>query len=216
MDNKIKGKIAEFFKEYPKQAFSKGQIMVHAGEEPAGVWYVVDGRVNQYDIAASGNEVVVNVFKRGAFFPMSWAINKTPNQYFFKAGTKVVAHLAPADDAAAFLSREPDVLFDLLARVYRGTDGLLRRVAHIMGGDARSRLIFEIIIATHRFGTKDADEAWHMPLKEGELARQSGLSRETVNRVIRDLKVEGLVSVSAGGLTVSDMIRLQDALGADL
>ncbi len=142
--------------------------------------------------------------------------NKTPNQYFFKAATQVVAHLAPADEAVAFLKREPDVTFDLLARVYRGTDGLLRRLAHIMGGDARSRLMYEIVIAAHRFSQDEADGTWRIPLKEGELATQTGLTRETANRVIRDLKAEGLVQVTGAKLIVPDIARLQDELGTDL
>lgn len=212
----IAEKVREFFAAYPKIEFAKGQIVVHAGEEPEGVLYLVEGRVNQYDIAANGNEVVVNVFKPPAFFPMSWAINRTPNQYFLKAATRVVAHRAPADEAVAFLRREPEVAFDLLSRVYRGTDGLLRRMAHIMGGDARSRLIFEIVTAAYRFSQDDPDDAWRIPLREGELATQTGLTRETVNRVIRDLKAEGLVQVTAAKLVVPDIARLQDELGTEL
>jgi len=209
-------KLREFFAKYPERVFAKGQIVVHGGEEPAGIFYMIEGRVSQYDIATNGNEVVVNVFKPPAFFPTSWAINKTPNQYFFKASTRVVAKLAPPEEVVAFLRREPEVLFDLLARVYRGTDGLLRRMAHMMGGDARSRLLFEVITATYRFGKKDADDVWRTPLNEGELALQSGLARETVNRVIHGLKAEGLVIISSAELIVPDIIRLQDELGADL
>lgn len=216
MSDDIRERVAAFFDAYPVRTYTKGQIMVHAGEDPPGVLHLTEGRVVQYDIAASGNEVVVNVFKPPAFFPMSWAMNKTPNQYFFKAGTPVVARLAPPDEVVAFLKREPDVLFDLLARVYRGTDGLLRRTAHMMGGGARSRLLFEIITAAYRFGTKDDNDTWHVPLKEGELATQSGLARETVNRVIRALKAEGLVVMSASELTVPDIMKLQNDLGADL
>lgn len=215
MNEDIRARTAAFFEKYPVREFVKGQIIAHAGEDLPGVLYLVEGRVNQYDIAASGNEVVVNVFKSPAFFPMSWAINKTPNQYFFKAGAKVVARLAPPDEVVAWLKREPEVLFDLLARVYRGTDGLLRRTAHMMGGDARSRLIFEIITAAYRFGTQD-DDLWYVPLKEGELATQTGLARETVNRVIRDLKAEGLVEMASARLVVPDIVRLQNELGTDL
>lgn len=54
---------------------------------------------------------------------------------------------------------------------------------------------------------------WHIPLKEGELAVQSGLTRETVDRVIRDLKTEGMVAVSAAEITVLDIAKLKGGLG---
>src|SRR6266498_3242632 len=175
-------KITGFFTSYPLRTFEKRQILVRAGDALPGVFYIIEGRVSQYDITPSGNEVVFNVFKSGAFFPMSWAMNNVTNHYFFEASTKVFAHVAPAADAVQFLKDNPDVTFDLLARVYRGVDGVLRRMAHLMGGDAKSRLLFELLNTAYRFGEQQKDGSVYIPLKEIDLARQSGLARETVNR----------------------------------
>src|SRR4051812_32598848 len=150
-------KIADFFNNYPLHTFRKRQLLIRAEETPAGVFYITEGRVSQYDITPGGNEVVVNVFKPGAFFPMSTAINRAPNHYFFEASTVVTARQAPLDDAVTFLHDNPDVAFDLLARVYRGVDGVLRRMAHLMGGNAHTRLIFELLNAANRFGEAQAD-----------------------------------------------------------
>jgi CRP-like cAMP-binding protein len=216
MDDDVAKKVRAFFEHYPERHFMRRQMLVHAGEEPSGVFYVLEGRVNQYDISPAGTEVVVNIFKPPAFFPVAWAMNRTPNGYFFEAATDVVTRVAPADDVVAFLQREPGVVFDLLARVYRGTDGVLRRLAHLMGGDARSRLLFELLKAAHRFGEAGPDGAVYLPLKEGDIAKQSGLARETVNRLIKNLKAEGLIIVQGSGLLIPDTRKLEAALGADL
>ncbi len=212
----ITQKINDFFTKYPIKVFDKQQIIIHAEAELAGVFYLIEGRVSQYDIAASGNEVVVNVFKPGAFFPMSTALNHTPNPYFFEASTKVVTHVAPVADAVQFLKDNPDVAFDLLSRVYRGMDGVLRRMAHLMGGDAKSRLLFEVLNAAYRFGEARPDGAVCIGLKEGDLAKHSGLARETVNRVLRSLKAEGLVQVNRSGITINSIQQVEDMLGAAL
>jgi CRP-like cAMP-binding protein len=146
---------------------------------------------------------------------MAWAINRSPNQYFFEAATDVVVCQAPPDDVVAFLHQEPDVLFDLLSRVYRGTDGILRRIAHLIGGDAKSRLVFEIINSARRFGIADGG-AVSIPLKEGDLARHSGMARETVSRVVQGLKKDGLIQVTKVGLLVPDLRKLEDELGSGL
>jgi CRP/FNR family transcriptional regulator len=216
MSDEVARKVRDFFSQYPEKKFIKQQIIVQTGDEPAGIFYMLEGRVSQYDISPTGAEVVVNVFQPPAFFPMSWAINKTPNQYFFEASSDVVARQAPPDDVVEFLRGEPDVLFDLLSRVYRGSDGLLRRLAHLMGGGARSRLVFEILNAARRFGEHSANGSVNVPLKEGDLAKHSGLARETVNRVIQNLKTEGLVEVNKDGLTVPDMKSLEASLGTGL
>ena len=209
-------KVTDFFTTYPLRTFNKQQIMIYAGTAVTDIFFIVKGRVSQYDITPAGNEVVVNVFKPGAFFPMSAAINDMANPYYFEASTEVTAHTAPAGDAVQFLKDNPDVTFDLLSRVYLGVDGVLRRMAHLMGGDAKSRLIFELLNAAYRFGETQDDSTTFIPLKEGDIAKHSGLARETVNRNIQDLKVAGLVNVTRSGILISNTKQLEMTLGASL
>lgn len=215
-DSSIKDKVASFFSAFPQRTYDKGELLVRAEEPLDTVFYIIEGRVSQYDISPVGNEVVVNVFMPLTFFPMSTAMNHVPNHYFFEASTKTIAHVVPAEAAVQFLKDNPDVTFDLLARVYRGVDGVLRRMAHLMGGDASSRLLFELINAALRFGETQPDGAIFVPLKEHDLARQSGLARETVNRVLQHLKTEGVVTISRNGATVHNMDKLQEMLGQEL
>lgn len=211
-----KNKIASFFKKYPQQSFAKRELLLHAEEPVQSVFYIVEGRVSQYDITPNGNEIVVNVFKPGAFFPMSSAINEVNNHYFFEASLKTTVRTAPKADVVQFLQNNPDVLFDLLARVFRGTDGVLRRMAHLMGGDAQSRLIFELLNAAYRFGEPQPDGSTLLTLKESDLARHSGLARETVNRNIHHLKAADLLDVRPGAIVLKNVKQLEAMLGAEL
>lgn len=205
--------VADFFAHYPLRIYNKGQILMYAQEAPTGVLYLAEGRVVQYDITPSGKEVVVNSFKPGAFFPMSWAINHTPNEYFFEAATAIRVHSAPAAEVVQFLHDNPAATFDLLARVYRGTDGVLRRMTHLMGGHADSRLQFELLNAAHRFGEIQHDGSVTVALNENDLARYSGLARETVNRAVQNLKAQGLVKVSRHNFIIPDLHKLETYLG---
>lgn len=212
----IAQRTTDFFTQYPLRTFDKRQLLIRAESEIDHVFYMVEGRVSQYDITPSGNEVTVNVFKPGAFFPMSSAINNTLNHYFFEASTKVTAHAAPAADAVQFLKDNPDVTFDLLSRVYRGVDGVLRRMAHLMGGDAKTRLSFELLNAAYRFGGQRQDGSVLIGLSEGDLARHSGLARETISRLMQNLKTAGLVEIDPRGIILKDTRKLEAQLGDDL
>lgn len=210
MSDDIAQTVKDFFMKYPSRVFDKGEILVQAGEASAGIFYIVEGRVNQYDITPEGVMLELNVFKAGAFFPMSSAVNNLPNNYFFEAATtKVVARVAPSKDAVQFLRDNPEVLFDLLSRVYRGVDGILKRMAHLMGSSARNRLIFELLTSSYRFGEVKNNGSVFIALKEIDIARQSGLARETVSRTIRKLKAEGLVEVKRSGITLISVPKLE-------
>jgi CRP-like cAMP-binding protein len=205
-----------FFETYPLQTFGKGDKLVQTEEPITSVFYIIKGLVRQSDLTPGGNAVVVNIFKPQAFFPMSSAMNGTPNHYFFEAGTKVVVRVAPAKDAVTFIKTNPDVMFDLLSRVYRGMDGVLRRTAHLMWGDVKSRLIFELLNAAARFGKPQADGSIFINLSEGNLAKHSGLARETVSRNIQSLKAMALVEIKPGGILLKKPDQLAEMLGNDI
>src|SRR6185503_19127193 len=122
MTTNLPDKVSQFFTAFPRREFNKRELLMRPEELLQSVFYLVEGRVSEYDITSAGNEVVVNVFKPGAFFPMSTALNHTPNDYFFEASTKVAVHVVPPENAVQFLQDNPDVTLDLLKRVYKGVD----------------------------------------------------------------------------------------------
>lgn len=209
MDEAIKAKVESFFKDYQYRQYRKGEVLVRADEDPPGVFYLVNGKVRQYDITEQGAVVIVNIFKPPAFFPMSWAINQTPNTYFFEAMEPVELHLVPREDAVKFIRENPEIMFDLLSRLYHGTDGLLKRMTYLMGATAYSRVLLELIIAAQRFGQKTDKGEIRLDMTAGDLASRSGLTRETVSRELQKLKAEKLVRISLGIIVIPDLSALE-------
>jgi CRP/FNR family cyclic AMP-dependent transcriptional regulator len=216
MPDDITAKVHTFFTRYPERSYPKGQILVFANEDPGHIFYLVEGQVRKYDISYRGDEIIVNTFKPSAFFPMSWAINRDKNHYFYKTETSVTLHITPADDALQFLKDNPDVTLDLLARVYRGTEGLLGRMVHLMSGTARSRLLYELIIECRRFGEKQENDTYILTSNEVDLAARSGLSRETVSREIRKLKTKGWAKVDHGHIIVTNFDAIEQSVGTEI
>lgn len=203
-------KVKKYFSKFPTQLAAKGSLLSSPGEEFRGVYYLRSGLVRQYIVSPSGEQVVVNVFKQGAFFPMSWAINKTPNDYYYEVAEDGKFNLVTADQAIEFVQSEPEVLFDLLRRVYIGTDGLLARLTYQLTGDARSRLILELIIASKRFGKETAERTTLIKINQKDLAMLTGLTRETVTRLLTQLKDEGLLTYRRGLIeTDTDLLTSQ-------
>jgi len=216
MTTTVTDKVHNYFSTYPKRAYPKGQILIFADEDPEYIFYMLSGRVRKYDISYRGDEVVVNVFKPPAFFPMSWAVNRAPNKYFYKTEARTELHIVPADDALDFLKANPDVTLDLLSRIYSGIEGIQGRVVHLMSGTAKSRLIYELIIECRRFGKKQPNGGILLVTNEVDLASRSGLTRETISREMRTLKEQKWVRLTSEGIIVKDIAALENALGTEL
>jgi CRP-like cAMP-binding protein len=215
MDYSVATSITDFFNHYAVRTYKAGQILIHAGEDPDGIFHLLSGRVKSYDLSYRGDEVILNIFKPPAFFPVSFAINQLPNHYFYEAEEPVSLHKAPLSDVINFLHCNPAVVYDLLGRVYRGTDGLLERMAHLMASPAKSRVMYELIIECRRFGIQSA-AGYTLVATETDLGARAGLSRETVSREIVKMKTEGLIGINHKQLFIPDLARLETQLGHDL
>lgn len=196
----VTNKLSDFFAGTDERMYSKDDIITFANQDPEGVLFLVEGLVEQYDVTPEGNKITVNIFKPPAFFPMSWAINKTPNLYFYAALSNVKVKRAHPDKVAKFLQENPDVMFDLLSRVYKGTDGLLRRLVLAASGIASSRLIYELLLEAYRFGDGMSEETKKIKIRQSSLAARSGLARETVSRELHKMEREGLIELTKPGM----------------
>src|SRR5581483_11356796 len=194
MDNQIKQKLDNFFNQYKFQKYKKGQVLLNPGTETSSIFYLTQGVVKRYAISDQGEELILNIYRPVAFFPISQAINSTPNRHYFEALTNIEVWEAPKNKVVDFLQQQPTVLFDLLARIYSGLEGLFLRMEYLMGGSAEKKIITELVIAASRFGSKkDQQTTIDLKLTEAELAAQTGVARETVSRVIHELKNKGLI-----------------------
>jgi CRP-like cAMP-binding protein len=211
MNQSVLDKLNELFSISNIIEYRKGEIITFANQDPEGISLLLDGVVEQYDITPEGNTITVNIFKPPAFFPMSWAINKTTNTYFFAAVTDVKVKRLDSDKVVLFLKNNPDVTFDLLSRVYRGTDALLKRLVLAASGIASSRLIFELLIEAYRFGIDQDGNKTLIKVRQSNLAARSGLARETVSREIHKLKANGTVIITKEGI-VLDKVELEKKL----
>ena len=212
----LSDKIEAYFSDFPLRSYPKGQILIYADDTPDHIFYMVSGKVRQYDISYRGDEIVVNVFKTGAFFPLLNAVSGMPNKYFYDAEEDLTVRVAPIDEVISFIKNNPDILFDLLRRVYIGADGLLGRMVHLMSGTAKSRLLYELVIECRRFGEKTKNKEYYLPLNESELAARAGLTRETVSREIRKIKREGRLTVTHNGITIKSLEQLEKMLADSL
>lgn len=204
--------VADFFAAYPARKLKARQTLFWANEPIPSIAYIAAGAVGQYHITSDGQKLLLNIFKPGAFLPMNTVFGSRDNQYFFDTLEPLTYRLAPHEDVLAFMHANPDVTLDLISRVYRGIDGLLRRQAELMAGTAQSRLLFEILVSATRFGTDTKDGGYTIRLKTTELAERTGLSRETVSRQLKRLEEQELVRFEHGILHIPSSQAIEDII----
>lgn len=215
MNKVVQDKLDNFFAKYHKVSYSPKEILIKAEAEPEGIFYLTKGVVRMYAVSVNGEEVVINIFRPISFFPMGWVLNGSITHYYFEALTDVKVIKAPKEDFLKFLKSEPEVVFDLMERIYRGLEGYFSRIEYLMSGSAQTRLITEILIYAKRFGiTKGNKILISVKMTEKDLAAQTGIARETVSREIHKLKQKGLIEFDNSVITVLKIEDLEQELAS--
>lgn len=213
MEQDVLQKVDDFFSKYISHSFEKKTILIRAGEEPRGIFYLKKGHVRQYIITQNGDEMTLNIFKPHTFFPISWALDTYQTNYYFEAITPIEVVEAPKNDVLLFIKKEPLILFDLLHRVFVGLDGMFSRLEYLMSGTARQKLITILIISAKRFGEQQkGDIVISLQLTHQDLASLSGISRETVSREMMRLKEQNIIDYTNFSTTLHSIEALEKEL----
>lgn len=216
MDAKAQGKINSFFSKYPVEHFDRGQVLIRAGENPKGIYYIVSGQVVKYDIANRGSRLVVDCYKSGTVLPIELLVGVSNNRFFFEAFRDVTVKIAQVDDIRSFISDNADVSRLVVAGLAAKLTVAHRRVAHLMSGASSNLILFELALQARTNGVRLANGEYLLDIHEDELGQRVGLTRETANRALRRLRAMGLVEVSHKAIIVKDVKAIEARLGSKL
>ena len=201
--------IEVFFSRYPTKRYKKGHILILAGERTDYAYHLVEGKMKVYDVTYRGDEIVINTFRPPAFFPVSLIINETVTRYIYEADSDITIQQAPRADAIAFLNSHPEVVYDLLSYLYETLDSVLERMVHTIASSAKDRLIYTLVMECRKFGELQADGSYTLAISEKELGARAGLSRETVSREARVLKITKLIEVHHNHIVIFNIQKLE-------
>lgn len=211
MNDALQKKLNEFFSHYKKLSYKKGDILIQSSTSDPAIFYLIQGTVKQYSLSTQGVEQTLSLYKPGAFFPLLTATSGVPNSYYFEAIDDVITWQAPNKKVLLFLKNEPDVIYDLIGRLYRGMHGLLTRIEYLLTGNAYQKVIFTILNASSRFGEKKSSGIV-LRITHKEIASFSGLTTETISRESQKLQKKGLIENKNHSIVIKNSKLLEKEL----
>lgn len=214
MDSILTKVLDTFFQKYTKMKYKKGEIILRAEDAPQGVFYLKKGYVRQYMVAESGTMLMLHIFKPNSFFPMMWAMNDTPNTYYYDAMTAVEIWRAPKESVKEFLHEYPAVAYNLAQRLLLGIVGLQRRMEYLVMDNAYDKTLLLLIYLAQNLGEKEGEEiVLPVPVTHREISAWIGTTRETASLQVETLKKRGLIVYRKRQLTIPSLKAMQKELG---
>lgn len=207
------GKFENFYKHFKTRLYKKGETLIRADDDPQGIFYLNKGYIRQYTISNLGTELTLHILKPPSYFPMVWAINGTPNVYYFEALTPVEVGRAPRDEVVTFIKDKPDIIFGLMSELLEEYAESLKRVEHLVFSDAYRRVISVLIYIAKHFGQKNVRgvKVRHR-FTHQDIATLVGVARETASLEIVKLEKKGLIEFIDHSMLFNNIKKLEREL----
>ena len=194
-----------------------GQDLFGLGEECGSIYNLVGGWMFRYALLEDGRRQILDFALPGAvlgFHPAQGAMTTFGVEALTDAAVCVIPHRAIeplsrrhpeiALRLAWLIARDRSMAFDHLSSV--GRHSARERVAH---------LLLELFIRCRSQWPDTRLEEMHLPLTQEHIGDATGLTFVHVNRVLRELRQDGIVEFHYRRLRILDPDKLIDVAGID-
>lgn len=203
-----------FFGQFTPFTLKPDELLITSHTTTPQVFYLTSGIVKQIATTQKGQELTLNLFKPGSFFPLMNGLLDLPNSYAFVCVTECQGFKAPLSKVKEYLQSDPTVAYSVMLRLLSGLHGMLQKTEKLMQGDALPLLIQTLVTLSERFPSDDTQREITIPLTHQQLAELTGLSRETVTRELSRLRSENLIAIQQHRIQLLNIDVLQSKISA--
>jgi CRP/FNR family transcriptional regulator, cyclic AMP receptor protein len=192
-----------------QQYTDSGRILIREGDSSGFVFLLLAGMVKVSGTTESG-EALLAIRVAGDIVGELSALDGRPRLATVTTAGSVIAKAISPRDFLGFLAKNPDVALAVTRQITDRLRTATARRIDFTSLDVATRFARVLLELAERYGERTkAGTVIRCPLTQTELAALAGASEPTVQRVLRQLRAEDLVTTGYRETTVLDMDGLR-------
>ena len=189
--------------------YAAKQFLFFSGEESNYVYFLLKGRV-QILLMSEFTEKIFRILQPPSFFP-EVILDSKVYPYGALASEASEVFVMERKALIKYINENPSTLLPFYQSMALDLRRAYRQIKNIALGDARSRLGAKIFALAHVHGKKTAEGILiTIPLTATELAGMCSLARESVSRILSELKDLEILRIERKQITVLDLEQLRE------
>lgn len=188
--------------------YAPKQYLYFSEDEGNTVYFLISGRISLY-LMGEFSEKIIRVFSPPAFFPEIVLDEKPyPHAALCMEETEVLA--LDRQILIRYIESNPSVLWIFYRELALDLRRSYRQIRNLSLGDARLRLGAKLFALAHVHGQPSLKGVLiTIPLSTTELAGMCSLARESVSRILGELKKLKILEIERKTITVLDLENLR-------
>jgi len=194
----------------------RGDPIVVTGQRPSVCSLIIDGFVLRSKQTADGRRQILSIHQPGDIPDLQSLYLHVMDHDVMPAGEAMLG-LIPHDDLRELVRKAPTVA-EVLWRDTLVDAAIFREwILNVGQRDAAGRLahLFLELFYRARLIGRAKDMSFRLPLTQVDLADAAGVTSIHVNRMLQDLRSQGLVELRKGNVTICDEAKLRALAGFD-
>lgn len=199
-----------------RRSFQPGHEMIHEGQANASAFVLSKGWACSYKLLPNGERQIVDIQIPGDFLGLRSILFRT-SDHSVDAVTRIEASEMLASDILGVFTDAPRLAAAVLWAASRDEAMVVERLVDLGRRTAEERtahFLLEIGTRLRLVGIGDMT-GFDCPLTQYHLADALGLSAVHVNRVLRHLREDGLLTFRKGHVGFVDLARLKELAAFD-
>lgn len=183
-------------------------VMIHAGDLPDVLYYIVSGSVEVMIEDEDGNEMVLSYLNKGQFFGEMGLFHEQPQRSAW-VRTRVESEIAEMTYPRfrQLASESPSLIFEVATQLATRLVRTNRKLGDLAFVDVTGRVAHAIMDLCREPDAMTHPEGMQIKVSRQELSRLVGCSREMAGRVLKVLEEQGLVRANGKTIVVFNARR---------
>ena len=192
------------------ERYDKRTQVLARNREAREVLIVVSGCLEVSRVNSAGVKFVLTLLGAGEVVALIRLLPELPLHYDYHAHVDTVLLHLPSDDLRAVLDAHPILWRDIaFLAMSRQSDSIVLLQQRALGGLQQGVAQTILKLLTWYGETTDEPQSVRLRLSQNDLASMLGVTRQTMNKELRELSTLGLISIDYGRLIVRDADGLQ-------
>jgi CRP/FNR family cyclic AMP-dependent transcriptional regulator len=192
-----------------RRRFRRNEVIFHQGDPGDSLHIVADGAVKIVLPSAEGEEAIIATLRPGDFFGELALLDGAPRSATASALEPSDTLVLPRSVFVELLDSVPGLRDALLASLAYELRRLTGHVEELHFLDLAGRLAARLTrLAREVEPAAEGEIRLDWPYTQSDLAAMIGGTRQSVNRLLRDLEYEGLISIGSDQLVIRSLDEL--------
>ncbi|HTU41028.1 MAG TPA: Crp/Fnr family transcriptional regulator [Candidatus Aquilonibacter sp.] len=188
----------------------EGAILFIEGQTPRGIFILCSGKAKLSTTSKEGKVLILKLAEAGDILGLSAAISGTSYEMTAETVTPCQLNFIGRSDLMNLLQNESEVGMHAALWLSREFQGAYRDIHDLVLARSSSGKLARLLLSCARQAANDAQEQpLRFPMTHEEMAQRIGSSRETVTRLLSELKKKRLIRLEGVNLIIRDRIGLE-------